>query len=119
MHRDRIPGDVELLGDSAVWRCNYGIRATPAGLLHKILAELESFMQTRQVLLATHSPVVLSSFKAPDLRLVRWTENGPTVRALSEGELSRVTEYLHSQGSLGEFVFEGGLSDDGQYRCAC
>lgn len=79
------------------------------GLLRRLLAELETVAPRTQVVMSTHSPLVASWVKPTDLRWVQWQTEGPTARPLSQDELHDVASYLSEEGSLGEFVFDGGL----------
>ena len=81
------------------------------GLLKRLLAEIEAAALKRQVILTTHSPVVVSWAGAKDIRLVERRDSRTSVRGLKRGELARLPAYLEHEGTLGEFVFGGALED--------
>ena len=81
------------------------------GLLARILAEFDAYADDKQVVLSTHSPQVVAWARASELRLVRWEENHPTARSLTDEEAARAASYLNEEGDLGEFAFGGGLDE--------
>lgn len=81
------------------------------GLLARLLAELDAYGQDRQIVIATHSPQVVSWARPDELRLVEREQGQTRVRSLSEQQAARVSAYLEEQGSLGDFVYSGGLDE--------
>ena len=79
------------------------------GLLQRVLAEFDAYAEDKQVILATHSPQVVSWARPDELRLVAWQGGQPVVRALDEIEAKQAARYLNEHGGLGEFVFGGGV----------
>jgi len=83
-------------------------------LLEKMLNEIAAIANSKQVIISTHSPQVVSWAEPSDLRLVQWNaplENRPSVFSLSPAQIADLKLYLEEDGSMGEFVFEGGLDD--------
>lgn len=78
------------------------------GLLAKLLAEFDAYGADRQLVIATHSPQVVSWAQPSELRLVERVEDRTVVQPLSDEQAARVHSYLQDQGSLGEFVYGGG-----------
>lgn len=81
------------------------------GLLARLLNEIDAYGSDAQVVIATHSPQVVSWARPEELRLVERTNGRTTVRSLTEAQADRVHHYLQDQGSLGDFVYGGGLDD--------
>lgn len=79
------------------------------GLLAKLLAEFDAYGADRQLVIATHSPQVVSWAKPSELRLVERVEGRTVVQPLSDEQAARVHGYLQDEGSLGEFVYGGGI----------
>lgn len=79
------------------------------GLLAKLLAEFDAYGADRQLVIATHSPQVVSWAKPSELRLVERVEDRTVVHSLNEEQVGRVHSYLRDEGSLGEFVYGGGI----------
>ena len=78
------------------------------GLVVRLLHELDAC--EAQLLITTHSPQVVSHFSPKQLRLVERKAGKTHVRALPTEQAERLTEYLN-EGTLGEYVFQGGLDD--------
>lgn len=81
------------------------------GLLGRLLAEFDAYGAGRQLIIATHSPQVVSWAKPEELRLVERKDERTMVRSLTEEQSARVYDYLQDQGNLGEFVYDGGLDE--------
>jgi predicted ATPase len=81
------------------------------GLLRKLLAEIESYADGRQVIITTHSPQVVTAARPPEIRLVEREKAATSVKELTAENVARVSKYLHDEGTLGEFVFQGPLED--------
>jgi ABC-type Mn2+/Zn2+ transport system ATPase subunit len=79
------------------------------GLVVRLLNELDAY-ETR-LLITTHSPQIVSHFSPRQLRLVERNAGKTTVRALPTEQAERLTDYLSDEGTLGEYVFQGGLDD--------
>ena len=79
------------------------------GLLNRLLNIVDSYSKDKQIILSTHSPIVVSRAKASELRLVERIASSTSVRELSTNESSRLSAYLEDCGTAGEFVFTGGL----------
>ncbi|MEX1367422.1 MAG: ATP-binding protein [Nannocystaceae bacterium] len=77
------------------------------GLLNRILNEIESWSSHGQVLMSTHSPVVLDwrSGTPASLRFVSRQAGATTVRPIRESEQRRLLEYIQDEGSMSDFVF--------------
>jgi len=80
------------------------------GLLRRLLAEIDAYTSDRQVVISTHSPLVVDWAKPSDLRLVERLDGKTTVRALADQEVAYVGAYLNDEGTLAEYVF--GRSDE-------
>jgi hypothetical protein len=83
--------------------------AVHPGLLSKLLAEIDAYSGDRQIVLTTQSPQVVSWADPLAIRLVERHAGKTEVRSLREDEVSRVSRYLHDEGTLGEFVYSGAL----------
>ncbi len=83
--------------------------AVHPGLLSKLLAEIDAYSGDRQIVLTTQSPQVVSWADPRAIRLVERHAGKTSVRSLREDEVSRVSKYLHDEGTLGEFVYSGAL----------
>ena len=79
------------------------------GLLARLLAEFEAYGAGRQLVIATHSPQVVSWAQPDELRFVERVDGHTVVRSLTEEQASRVHSYLQDQGNLGEFIYGGGV----------
>ena len=79
------------------------------GLLHRLLAEIDSYTLDRQVILSTHSLIVVDWAHPSDIRLVERTEGQTRVRALNDREVTDVAAYLDDQGTLADYIY--GRSD--------
>lgn len=81
------------------------------GLLEKLLNEIEAYTADENLILSTHSPQVVSWTQPNKINLV-YRQNGRTyVRKLKETEIESVVDYLNEEGSLGEWLYSGGLDD--------
>lgn len=81
------------------------------GLLRRLLNEVDSYSLQRQVVVSTHSPDVVSQSQPNELRLVRRVNNSTSIRSLSPDQFARLKDYLCDDGTLGEFMFSGGVDD--------
>ncbi len=73
-------------------------------LLAKLIDILRVNANPSQVILASHSPVVLSNLAPADIRLVDIQDGATSVRALSLPEIERAKEYMQRDGTLAEFL---------------
>jgi predicted ATPase len=73
-------------------------------LLVKLIDLLRVNADPTQIILASHSPTVLSQLQPADVRLVEMVDGATRVRALTEAEVSRAQEYMQRDGSLAEFL---------------
>lgn len=78
------------------------------GLLTKLLAVLESYSADRQIVISTHSPIIVSWAKPHQIRLVERQENVTTVRKLDQDQIETACRHL-DESTLGEFVYGGGV----------
>lgn len=74
------------------------------GLLAKLIDVLRVNADPAQIILASHSPVVLSNLAPADIRLVDIQDGATSVRALSLPEIERAKEYMQRDGTLAEFL---------------
>lgn len=84
------------------------------GLLASVLELIRSESQRQQILISTHSDLVLDFVQPENVFAVKRTARGKTtVRGLTQGasakELTALREYLRTQGSLGEYWRTFGL----------
>lgn len=86
--------------------------AAHPGLLARLLNEISAYSTSKQILLATQSPQVVSWASPESVRLVSRTAGNTSVRSLGEQTLARVHKYLHDEDTLGEIVYGGGLDDE-------
>ena len=73
-------------------------------LLVKLIDLLRVNADPTQIILASHSPTVLSQLRPADVRLVEMVDGSTQVRALTEPEVKRAQEYMQREGSLAEFL---------------
>jgi predicted ATPase len=81
------------------------------GLVSKLLAEIESVSDEKQIVLTTHSPQVVSRFPPTALRLVQRIDGKFQVSELDAAQQDHVRRFLEEDGTLGEYVFQGPLGD--------
>jgi hypothetical protein len=79
--------------------------AVHPGLLSRVLNLLDAYVADRQIVVSTHSPLVVDWCEPSQLRLVTREGNKTTTRSLSTTEAARVAAYLNDEGTLGDFVF--------------
>lgn len=75
------------------------------GLLRRLLAEIEAHSVDRQLVMTTHSPLVVDSVQAAGIRLVERISGRTVVRNLSQDEMSGVAAYLGDNLNLSDFVY--------------
>ncbi len=83
--------------------------AVHPGLLARLLHEIEAYTEDRQVVISTQSPQVVSWAQPHTIRLVERVDKQTHVRRLSKEELERVTRYLSDEGTLGDYLYSGGI----------
>ncbi|MFO0643857.1 MAG: ATP-binding protein [Polyangiaceae bacterium] len=81
------------------------------GMLEAVVEELKAYATDRQIVVATHSADLVSRFRGPALRLVSRVNGVVRVRKVTAGEAKRIKAFLHD-GTLGDFVFGGGIEED-------
>lgn len=74
------------------------------GLLAKLIDILRVNTDPTQIMLASHSPVVLSSLQPGDILLVDICQGSTTVRRLTAAEVERAEDYMRRDGSLAEYL---------------
>ena len=79
--------------------------AVHPGLLHKLLNLIDAYTLDRQLIVSTHSPIVVDWCRPEELRLVERAHNVTTVRALSPDEAIRVHRYLDDEGTLADYLY--------------
>jgi hypothetical protein len=79
--------------------------AVHPGLLRKLLALIDAYILDRQVVVTTHSPIVVDWCKPEELRLVERTGKNTVVRALSDEQVARVRAYLDDEGTFAEYLY--------------
>jgi hypothetical protein len=75
------------------------------GLLRRLLAEIEAHAINRQVVVTTHSPLIVDWAKPEDVRLVERASGRTQVRALNTEELQNVAAYLEDNLTLSDFLY--------------
>jgi len=83
--------------------------AVHPGLLGRLLKEIDAYSTDRQILMSTQSPQVVSWARPDGLRLVSRAEKRTTIRSIHAEERARIDRYLNDEGTLGDYVYEGGL----------
>jgi predicted ATPase len=79
-------------------------------LLRKLIGVLQAYSDESQLIIATHSPVVLDAVEPSAVRLVTMEDGQTKVRALTSEEVRVAAKYLEEEGSLAEFL--GIVADD-------
>lgn len=79
------------------------------GLLRKLLSEIEAYSTIQQIVMSTHSPIVVNWSKPGDVRLVERSLGKTTIRSLSDDELRRLSAYLNDDGDFSDFLFSGAV----------
>ena len=85
------------------------------GLLKSVIEAVKAHAQNKQIVISTHSELVLDSVGPENVFAVRnQAIHGTTVRqlatTLNNDEMAAMKEYLRTTGSLGEYWTHGGLS---------
>lgn len=74
------------------------------GLLTRLIRVLLSYVDPMQVIFTSHSPAVINSVDAEDIRIVQPTGDKTSVHALSGDELERAAQYVRSTGQLADYI---------------
>jgi hypothetical protein len=82
----------------------------PAALV-SLLNVLDSYAVDRQMLMSSHSPVVIRHVRPEELRIVFRRDNRTHVRSLDACELDRATAFLNQEGTLDEFLGSGAIDE--------
>lgn len=75
------------------------------GLLHRLLAEVDAHTLDRQVILSTHSPLVVDWAKPSEIRLVERTGGKTTVRSFGSVEKESLKRYLNDDYGLSDYIY--------------
>jgi predicted ATPase len=89
---------------SAVMLLEHPEEGIHPGLLRKLIGVLQSYSDQSQLIIATHSPVVLEAVEPSAVRLVTMEDGETKVRALTKRELRNAGKYLEEEGSLADFL---------------
>lgn len=81
------------------------------GMLSNLLAEIETYTFGENLIIATHSPQVVSWAGPEKIRLVYRSDGQTLVRQLCEDEIQKVVEYLCEEGDLGDWIYSGALDE--------
>lgn len=79
--------------------------AVHPGLLSRLLSIIDSYSVDRQVVVSTHSPIVVDWCRADELRLIERVDAHTISRSLSAKEAKRVATYLGDEGTLSDFIY--------------
>jgi hypothetical protein len=82
------------------------------GLLERLLGVIDSYAQDRQVVMSTHSPVVVNWCDPASLRFVERSGHTTRIRPLGPDETQNVIAYLREEGTLDEYVFRPGEAEE-------
>lgn len=96
---------VSLLFDrSSVMLLEHPEDAVHRSLLRKLVGLLRAYSQSSQVILASHSPVLINCLAPDDTRLVGMQDGRTFVRALSDKEVALAVSFVDEDGSLDDFL---------------
>lgn len=73
-------------------------------MVHKVIHVLRSHADRFQIVLSSHSPMLLNELPPSAVQLITMTEEGIRARGLSDEERASAELYLKDEGSLTEFV---------------
>lgn len=79
--------------------------AVHPGLLSRLLSVIDSYSADRQVVISTHSPIVVDWCQPDELRLIERVDARTVSRSLSAKEAKRVEAYLVDEGTLSDFIY--------------
>jgi ABC-type transport system involved in cytochrome c biogenesis ATPase subunit len=74
------------------------------GLVRKLIDLLDTNTDPGQIILSTHSGLVLNQLAPPNVRLVSIHRGRTQVRALDEKQIADATRFIEEQGSLADFI---------------
>ena len=93
-----------ILDDSGLKLIEHPEDGIHRGLVRKLISLLRTNADPAQIILTSHSAVVMNALEAEDIRLV-YTQNGSTkVRALTSKEIRAASGYIEEDGTLAEFL---------------
>ena len=81
------------------------------GMLVKLLNEIEAYTFGRNLILSTHSPLVVAWTSPENINLVHRKDGQTFVRQLEEDEIHNVIQYISDEGDLGEWIYSGILDE--------
>jgi predicted ATPase len=84
------------------------------GLLHSLVEAIKAHSQHKQIVISTHSELVLDSVKAENifsvkLQATKGTRIKPLTTSISNKELQALRNYLQMSGNLGGYLNSGGV----------
>lgn len=84
------------------------------GLLNSVIQAIKSYSVRKQIIISTHSELVLDSVKPANVfsvmhQAVRGTTVRPLSRSMSSRDFVAMKDYLATAGSLGEYWTHGGI----------
>jgi predicted ATP-dependent endonuclease of OLD family len=82
--------------------------------LHKLMEYIKEQSQEKQIIVSTHSPLVLNCLKPEELNriiLTQMSENGSTFRNLNEEEAKKAKRYIKEVGFLSDYWVHSTLED--------
>lgn len=87
------------------------------GLLESIIELIKVYSTEKQIFISTHSDAVLDSLEIKNIFKVKRDQKKGTVvssvvKSMNALELNALKDYLHNEGSLGEFWKHGDLESD-------
>lgn len=74
------------------------------GLLGKLMRVIHSYASPTQFFMTSHSPSVVNSVPAVDLRIVMNVKGQTRCRSLTAGELEDAKKFISEEGQLAEYV---------------
>lgn len=80
-------------------------------LLTRILEELTSYGQDRQIVLTTQSLRVVDWARSEEIRLVEWRDGGVHIRPIPPDDVRWLHAHLDDEFSLSDYVYGGSLDD--------
>jgi predicted ATPase len=89
---------------SAVMLLEHPEDAIHRGLLRKLIGLLQSYSDPVQVIIASHSSVVVNCLQPRETRLVNMDRGKTDARALNQQELALASKFLEEEGTLEDFI---------------
>lgn len=92
--------------DSSVLLIEHPEDGIHRGLLHKVIGLLRTYTEPAQVIIASHSSVVLDDLRDDPsaVRLIMMEEGQTRARALSDAEVERAKKYINEDGAFSDFL---------------